>query len=186
MKVKSVVEVPDPKDATQLHAYLGLVNYQHRFLPNLSTTVQLLNQLLEKNHQLRWTNECETLQWIQEDQGFSDIRASSDPLWPRPTPSFSMWCLSIWIGAVLSRVLLVMNVRNHRHLHHAHRANLELSPNLQGTKWRKWVRKILHSSNRFVDQQWMHCVGKPCGDPYMTTELYSEGAPCWSPGRNED
>ena len=35
-RVQAVVEVPSPKNVSQLRAFLGMVNYYHRFLPNLS------------------------------------------------------------------------------------------------------------------------------------------------------
>ena len=39
--------------------FLGLVNYYHRFLPNLSSVLHPLNQLLEKDHTWEWSRECQ-------------------------------------------------------------------------------------------------------------------------------
>jgi hypothetical protein len=36
-KVRAVMEAPAPTSVTELKAYLGLLNYYNRFLPNLST-----------------------------------------------------------------------------------------------------------------------------------------------------
>ncbi len=36
-KVKAIQEVPTPKNVSELKAYLGLLTYYSRFLPNLST-----------------------------------------------------------------------------------------------------------------------------------------------------
>ena len=38
-KIDAVVNVPSTTNANQLRAYLGLLGYYHRFLPNLSTDV---------------------------------------------------------------------------------------------------------------------------------------------------
>lgn len=45
-KVRAVVEAPAPTNVTELKAYLGLLNYYNRFLPNLSTLLAPLHQLL--------------------------------------------------------------------------------------------------------------------------------------------
>ena len=42
-----------------LRGFLGLVNYYHRFLPNLSSVMHPLNQLLEKDHTWEWSHGCE-------------------------------------------------------------------------------------------------------------------------------
>ena len=47
-KVNTVVKAPRPKNVMELKSYLGLLNYYGRFLSNLSTTVQPLNELLHK------------------------------------------------------------------------------------------------------------------------------------------
>ena len=47
-----------PQDQ-QLRSFLGLVNYYHKFLPNLATTLNPLNGLLEQGKRWKWTTECE-------------------------------------------------------------------------------------------------------------------------------
>ena len=39
-------------------SFVGFINYYHNFLPNLSTLLQPLNQLLKKNRWWKWTSEC--------------------------------------------------------------------------------------------------------------------------------
>ena len=58
-KVEAVLKAPRSNDVAEVRSFLGLINYYHRFLPNLSTTVHPLTQLLEKNHQWKWTEQCE-------------------------------------------------------------------------------------------------------------------------------
>ena len=57
-KVESVVNTPAPKNTTQLRAMLGLVNYYHKFLPNIGTEIRLLNELLEKEIKWVWNERC--------------------------------------------------------------------------------------------------------------------------------
>ena len=58
-KVQSVMEAPQPSNVSQLRAFLGMVNYYHRFLPNLSTTLTPLHHLLKKHIKWAWSPECE-------------------------------------------------------------------------------------------------------------------------------
>lgn len=53
-KVKAVVDAPTPTNVTELKAYLGLLNYYNRFLPNLSTLLAPLYYLLKKNVNWEW------------------------------------------------------------------------------------------------------------------------------------
>ena len=53
-KVKSIQEVPAPKNVSELQTYLGLLNYYHRFLPKASTVLAPLHELLRKEHVWRW------------------------------------------------------------------------------------------------------------------------------------
>lgn len=56
--VKAILEAPEPTNVTQLRAYLGLVNFYGRFLPNLSTVLYPLHQLLHKNKPWKWDSHC--------------------------------------------------------------------------------------------------------------------------------
>ena len=58
-KIDAVLEAPQPTNITQLRAFLGLINYYHRFLPNLSTVVHPLNQLLSSKKRWKWTRHCQ-------------------------------------------------------------------------------------------------------------------------------
>ncbi len=47
-KVQALHNAPKPTNNTVLKAYLGLLNYYHRFLPNVSTVLAPLHVLLRK------------------------------------------------------------------------------------------------------------------------------------------
>ncbi|RXN33535.1 putative protein K02A2.6-like protein [Labeo rohita] len=53
-KVKAIEEAPEPRNVTELKAYLGLLNYYNKFLPNLATLLAPLHLLLRKDVQWMW------------------------------------------------------------------------------------------------------------------------------------
>uniref|UniRef100_A0A8C5QT05 Gypsy retrotransposon integrase-like protein 1 n=2 Tax=Leptobrachium leishanense TaxID=445787 RepID=A0A8C5QT05_9ANUR len=56
-KVQAIQEAPTPRSVSELKAYLGLLNYYHKFLPSLSTLLAPLHALLRK--ETKWTWSCE-------------------------------------------------------------------------------------------------------------------------------
>ena len=52
-KVKAIMDAPTPTNVTELKAYLGLLNYYNKFLPNLATLLAPLHELLR--HDVSWT-----------------------------------------------------------------------------------------------------------------------------------
>lgn len=58
-KIEAIVKAPAPTDKQQLQAYLGLLNYYNRFLPNLSSEIKDLYNLLKNNVPYVWTKACQ-------------------------------------------------------------------------------------------------------------------------------
>ena len=56
-KVKAIQDAPSPTNVQELKAYLGLLTYYSRFLPNMSTVLSPLYQLLQKDVKWRWTSD---------------------------------------------------------------------------------------------------------------------------------
>ena len=56
-KVRAIVAAPSPKDASQLRSFLGLMNYYGKFLPNLSSILSPLYELLHKQKSWVWKGE---------------------------------------------------------------------------------------------------------------------------------
>ena len=54
LKVKAIVDAPDPKDLSELRSFLGMVNYYGKFLPNLATTLAPLHSLLRQSSVWHW------------------------------------------------------------------------------------------------------------------------------------
>ena len=49
-KVRAIKEAPVPKDITQLRAFVGLINYYGKFIPQMATHMAPLYRLMEKDH----------------------------------------------------------------------------------------------------------------------------------------
>ena len=56
-KIEAVVNGPRPENVSQLCSFLGLLSYYNRFLPNVSTVLHPLNQLLEQDSKWQWTEQ---------------------------------------------------------------------------------------------------------------------------------
>ena len=53
-KVEAITTMPDPTNVSELRRMLGLINFLGRYLPNLSTVLRPVTQLLEKDHVWTW------------------------------------------------------------------------------------------------------------------------------------
>ncbi len=53
-KVEALQNAPAPRNVTELKAYLGLLNYYHRLLPNSSTWLAPLHNLLRESVKWHW------------------------------------------------------------------------------------------------------------------------------------
>ena len=58
-KVKAILEMRSPGNVSELRTFLGLINYYRRFIPNLTTLVGPLYELLKKNTTWKWSEEEE-------------------------------------------------------------------------------------------------------------------------------
>lgn len=58
-KVLAIKNAPTPTNQTQLRAFLGMLNYYHKFLPNVSSVLEPLHVLLRKGTVWRWGTEQE-------------------------------------------------------------------------------------------------------------------------------
>ena len=102
-KVKAVLNAPRPNDVAEVRSFLGLINYYHRFLPNLSTVVHPLTQLLEKNHQWKWTEQCEiAFHKVKEMITSEQVLTHYDPSLPL---RLACDASPVGIGAVVSHVM---------------------------------------------------------------------------------
>lgn len=57
-KLEAISSAPEPKDTSQLKSFLGMLNYYGRFIPNLSTLLHPLHNLLRKEVTWKWDAAC--------------------------------------------------------------------------------------------------------------------------------
>ncbi|XP_060810048.1 uncharacterized protein K02A2.6-like [Amyelois transitella] len=57
-KLDAIAKIPVPTDVTQLKSFLGLLNYYGKFIPNLSSILNPLHNLLKKDNQWDWNPSC--------------------------------------------------------------------------------------------------------------------------------
>ena len=101
--MEAVLKAPRPENLSQLRSYLGLVNYYHKFLPNLASVVHPLNTLLQLGTKWEWSEKFE--------KAFKETKKliTSDELLTHYDPSRPI-CLACdaspyGIGAVLSHTM---------------------------------------------------------------------------------
>ncbi|XP_056009319.1 uncharacterized protein K02A2.6-like [Ostrea edulis] len=77
-KIEDVLNAPEPKNVSELRAFLGLVNYYGRFMENLATHSAPLYNLLKDNSRFIWSEHMQI--GISENQRTCDVRPSTGPL----------------------------------------------------------------------------------------------------------
>lgn len=58
-KLEALHKAPTPKNAKEVKAYVGLLNYFRSFIPSLAEEVRPLYALLKKDVKFQWTVECD-------------------------------------------------------------------------------------------------------------------------------
>ena len=54
-----MIEAPAPRNESELKSFLGLITFNARFLPALSTMLHPLYQLLRNDTPWRWSKDCQ-------------------------------------------------------------------------------------------------------------------------------
>ena len=101
-KVRDIKEAPRPQNITELKSFLGIINYYSKFLPNMSTGLAPLYQLLRKNCRWYWgSNQEEAFKVAKEALQSESLLVHYDPSKP-----IVLTCDAspYGIGAVLSHV----------------------------------------------------------------------------------
>ena len=99
-KVKAITEMPRPQEVTQLRAFLGMVQYYARFLPELATHLAPLHRLLQKDAKWSWGAEEEASFSLVKEMLLQDkVLMHYDPDLPLVLATDSS---SYGLGAVLS------------------------------------------------------------------------------------
>jgi len=102
-KIDAMLKCKRPTNVTELRSFLGLVNYYHRFLPNLATTLQPVYDLLKSGAIFKWNNQCEkAFEKVKQDLVSDNVLAHYDLNLPL---KLACDASSTGLGAVLSHVM---------------------------------------------------------------------------------
>ena len=79
-KIAAISNMPTPTSISELRRFMGMVNYLAKFLPNLSTVMQPLHNLLKNEVPWNWsTNESEAFEAVKELLCKTPVLAFYDP-----------------------------------------------------------------------------------------------------------
>ena len=102
-KLRAIVNAPNPRNVSELRSLLGLINYYGKFIPNLSTILHPLNELLQKCQKWKWTNECsQAVRQAKDALTSSPVLTHYDPGLPLKMAADAS---AYGVGAVISHVL---------------------------------------------------------------------------------
>ena len=81
--IKAITEAPNPENKKELRSFLGLVNYYHRFVPNISRILSPLYELTMDNAAWEWNNKHEnTFVQAKKEIASDRVLAHHDPNLP--------------------------------------------------------------------------------------------------------
>ena len=101
-KLEAVRDAPTPQNVTELKAYLGLLSYYSKFLPNMATTLAPLYHLLRKNVKWQWSpTQAKAFQNSKELLTSDSLLVHYDP-----NKTLTLMCDAspYGVGAVLSQI----------------------------------------------------------------------------------
>ncbi|KAL1447396.1 hypothetical protein WDU94_003624 [Cyamophila willieti] len=102
-KIKAIQDAPSPRNQKEVKSFLGLLNYYHKFIPQLATKVSPLNDLLRKYQKFRWTPQREkAFQSVKREIASDTVLVHFDPSLP---VSLATDASPVGLGAVLSHKL---------------------------------------------------------------------------------
>ncbi|XP_031355108.1 uncharacterized protein K02A2.6-like [Photinus pyralis] len=99
-KTTAIRNATTPTNVEELRTFLGLINYYHRFIPDLATKIKPLNSLLGKEVKFIWSDKCKKAFDIIKKELTSDrVLMHYDPKLPLIVENDAS---SVGLGAVLS------------------------------------------------------------------------------------
>lgn len=58
-KVEAILQIPPPKNVTEVRRVIGLASWHRRFVPNFSTIIAPLTDMTWKNKPFQWDSSCD-------------------------------------------------------------------------------------------------------------------------------
>ena len=101
--VKAIKDAPTPANASELKSFLGMLNFYGKFMPDLSSTLEPLHELLRKDICWKWGTE----QQEAFDKAKNRLQSSDVPVHYDPEKELMVSCDAspYGIGAVLAHVM---------------------------------------------------------------------------------
>ena len=81
-KIRALAEAPMPKDVTELMSFLGLLNYYGHFIPNLSSLLHPLSELLRcgvEFHRNGWQLKMKHSKLLRSRTPHTNVLVHYDP-----------------------------------------------------------------------------------------------------------
>jgi hypothetical protein len=146
-KVRDVLDWKSPRTVHQVHSFLGLAGYYHRFIPNFSNIVKPIIDLLKKEEKYVWNAD--------RDEAFQTPKKllTTSPVLAQPdiTKSFNVYCdaSGTRLGCVLiqdGRVIVCSSRQLHCHEEHYPTHDLKLVAVLLALQtWRHYLlENVVH------------------------------------------
>lgn len=57
-KIQAILDAREPENVAEVQAFIGMVNYYSKFMPDLATAMHPLYKLLKKGQRFLWTEDC--------------------------------------------------------------------------------------------------------------------------------
>ena len=98
-KVQAVLDQPVPRNVSELRSFLGQINYYSKFVPDLSSILAPLHQLLRAGQRWDWTDACHA--------AFTAAKAkvTEAPMLAHYDPTLAADASQYGVGAVISHTM---------------------------------------------------------------------------------
>jgi hypothetical protein len=143
-KVKDVLNWKPPTDISEIHSFLGLASYYHRFIQDFSKIAKPMTRLLEKVKVFKWTQNCQdSFQELKNHLTTAPVLVSPDL-----SKKFNIYCNASrqGLGCVLMQdghVVSYTSCQLRKHVENYPTHDLELAAVIHALKiWRHYL--IVH------------------------------------------
>eukprot|EP00253_Pinus_taeda_P022354 PITA_22354 len=80
-RIQAILQIPYPRNITELQAFLGMINFLRRFVPNLAELIRLLSNMLKKDAKVKWS--------LETKQAFESIKTALTQMLVLTSPQFN-------------------------------------------------------------------------------------------------